>query len=83
MRKIERWHQTGKNRVLLENYFLPSDLARQIEAFFEHDNHQRYHESLENVTPVDAYSGRATAIIQRLEKIKNSLSPTHSVSQCI
>ena len=24
--KIERWHQTLKNRNLLENYFLPSDL---------------------------------------------------------
>jgi transposase InsO family protein len=25
--KIERWHQTLKNRVLLENYFLPGDLG--------------------------------------------------------
>ena len=24
--KIERWHQTMKNRVLLENYFLPGQL---------------------------------------------------------
>src|SRR5688572_31367758 len=31
--KIERWHQTLKNRILLENYFLPSDLETQIEAF--------------------------------------------------
>ena len=28
--KIERWHQTMKNRVLLENYYLPGDLERQI-----------------------------------------------------
>ncbi len=28
--KIERWHQTLKNRILLENYFLPGDLERQI-----------------------------------------------------
>ena len=34
--KIERWHQTLKNRVLLENYLLPADLERQIEAFIEH-----------------------------------------------
>ncbi|MBB5317960.1 hypothetical protein HDF09_002646 [Edaphobacter lichenicola] len=26
-----RWHQTLKNRVLLENYFIPGDLERQIE----------------------------------------------------
>jgi RNA-directed DNA polymerase len=24
--KIERWHQTLKNRILLDNYYLPSDL---------------------------------------------------------
>jgi transposase InsO family protein len=53
--KIERWHQTLKNRILLENYFLPGDLEAQIEAFVEHYNHQRYHESLRNVTPADAY----------------------------
>jgi len=23
--KIERWHQTLKNRILLENYYLPGD----------------------------------------------------------
>jgi hypothetical protein len=24
----ERWHQTLKNRILLENYFLPGDLEK-------------------------------------------------------
>ena len=38
--KIERWHQTLKNRILLENYFLPGDLTQQIEAFIEHYNHR-------------------------------------------
>jgi putative transposase len=68
--KIERWHQTLKNRILLENYFLPGDLEAQIEAFVEHYNHQRYHESLNNVTPADAYFGRAAAIIKQRERIK-------------
>ena len=31
--KVERWHQTLKNRILLEKYFLPRDLERQIAAF--------------------------------------------------
>jgi putative transposase len=31
--KIERWHQTLKNRILLENYYLPGDLEAQIETF--------------------------------------------------
>ena len=33
--KIKRWHQTLKNRILLENYYLPGDLDAQIEAFVE------------------------------------------------
>ena len=68
--KIERWHKTLKNRVLLENYFLPGDLEARIKAFVEHYNHQRYHESLNNVTPADAYFGRASAIIKRRKRIK-------------
>jgi len=68
--KIERWHQTLKNRILLENYFLPGDLEDQIEAFVEHYNNQRYHESLNNVTPADTYFGRAPAIIKQRERIK-------------
>jgi putative transposase len=68
--KIERWHQTMKNRILLENYFLPGDLEAQIAAFVEHYNHQRYHESLSNVTPADAYFGRAATILKQREKIK-------------
>ena len=40
--KIERWHQTLKNRILLENYFLPGDLNASIERFVSHYNHHRY-----------------------------------------
>ena len=68
--KIERWHQTLKNRILLEHYFLPGDLERQIENFVEYYNHERYHESLKNVTPADAYFGRAQLILNKRERIK-------------
>ena len=68
--KIERWHQTLKNRILLENYFLPGDLEAQIAAFVDHYNHQRYHESLKNVTPSDVYFGRDKAILKQRERIK-------------
>jgi putative transposase len=30
--KIERWHQTLKNRILLEHYYLPGDLERPLSA---------------------------------------------------
>ena len=55
--KIERWHQTLKNRVLLENYYLPGDLKASVGTFVEHYNHRRYHESLANLTPADVYFG--------------------------
>ena len=74
--KIERWHQTLKNRILLENYFLPGDLEAQIEAFVDHYNHQRYHESLSNVTPADVYFGRDKAILQQRERIKRKTLET-------
>ncbi len=68
--KIERWHQTMKNRVLLENYFLPGDLERQIGAFVDHYNNHRYHESLANLTPADVYNGRGAKILKMREEIK-------------
>ena len=68
--KIERWHQTLKNRILLENYYLPGDLEAQIDAFVGHYNHQRYHESLSNLTPADVYFGRGQTILLQRERIK-------------
>jgi putative transposase len=68
--KIERWHQTMKNRILLENYFLPGDLADRIGGFVEHYNYYRYHESIGNLTPADVYTGRGQAILERREAIK-------------
>ena len=68
--KIERWHQTMKNRILLENYYLPGNLEQQISAFVDHYNNHRYHESLNNVTPADVYFGRDKDILREREKIK-------------
>ena len=42
-----------KNRVLLEHYFLPGGLERQIKTFVEYYNSERYHESLGNLTPAE------------------------------
>jgi transposase InsO family protein len=70
--KIERWHQTLKNRILLENYFLPGDLKGQIGRFIHHYNHRRYHESLQNLTPADVYLGRGQTILEERERIKRN-----------
>ena len=68
--KIERWHQTLKNRILLNNYYLPRELEEQISAFVESYNNKRLHESLNNLTPADVYFGRAQAILEERERIK-------------
>jgi putative transposase len=68
--KIERWHQTLKNRILLNHYYLPRELEEQISAFVESYNNKRLHESLNNLTPADVYFGRGQAILKEREKIK-------------
>jgi putative transposase len=68
--KIERWHQTLKNRILLEHYYLPGDLERKVAAFVKRYNHARYHESLGNLTPADVYFGPAETILLERERIK-------------
>jgi hypothetical protein len=52
---MTRWHQALKNRILLENYYLPGDLENQIETFVADYNHRRYHESIDNLSPADVY----------------------------
>ena len=37
--------QSLKNRILLENCYVPGDLKAQIEAFVADYNHRCYHES--------------------------------------
>ena len=74
--KIERWHQTMKNRILLENYYLPGDLEAQIDAFVANYNHLRYHESIGNLTPADVYFGRGQIILMQRERIKRQTIQT-------
>src|ERR1700745_3898952 len=68
--KIERWNQRLKNRILLENYYLPGDLEAQIGTFVTDYNHRRYHESINNLTPADVYFGRGQTILLQRERIK-------------
>ena len=74
--KIERWHQTLKNRILLENYFFPDDLKAKIDAFVDYYNHQRYHESINNLTPADVYFGHGQSILKQRERIKRKTIET-------
>lgn len=62
--KIERWHQTMTNRVLLENDYPPGKFERQIGAFADHYYNHRYHESLANLTPAGVYLSRGARILK-------------------
>jgi len=68
--KIERYHRTMKNIIKLEHYYSPEELEEKISEFVDYYNNQRYHESLNNVTPADAYFGRDQEILKRRRKIK-------------
>jgi len=68
--KIERFHRTMKNIILLNHYYLPQELEAEIARFIEHYNYRRCHESLGNVTPADVYFGRREKILSERGKIK-------------
>lgn len=68
--KIERYHRSMKHIVNLQNYFLPGELETQIASFVDYYNHQRYHESLDNLTPADVYFGRTKEVLNRRAEIK-------------
>jgi hypothetical protein len=68
--KIERYHRSLKNVVKLRNYYLPWELEEEIGRFVHYYNHQRVHESLDNLTPADVYHGRAREIQTVRERLK-------------
>jgi putative transposase len=68
--KIERYHRSMKNIVNLQNYFLPTELETEIARFVNYYNYQRYHESLDNLTPADVYLGRAKEVLTKRDQIK-------------
>ena len=74
--KIERWHRSMKNQILLNHYYLPSELEEQFHRFVSYYNHNRYHESIDNLTPADVYYGRGEAILNLRERIKLNTNPS-------
>ena len=68
--KIERYHRSMKNQILLENYYLPGQLEQRLAEFVDYYNLRRYHESLNNLTPADVYRGRGQSILKRRDTIR-------------
>ena len=59
-----------KNVVKLDHYFAPEELEAALKKFVYRYNNERYHESLNNLTPADVYFGRGESILKEREKLK-------------
>ena len=70
--KTERWHRSMKNQILLNHYYLPSELQEHLQRFISYYNHERYHESLDNLTPADVFYGRDQDILEQRQQIKHN-----------
>lgn len=68
--KIERYHRSMKSIVKLDTFYFPWELEQAIANFVAYYNHQRYHESLDNLTPADVYFGRAEEVLTQRQIIK-------------
>jgi len=68
--KIERYHRTMKNVVKLQHYYFPWELEAALRDFVAYYNNERYHESLDNVTPADVYFDRHYEVLTKRAKIK-------------
>jgi len=68
--KIERYHRSMKNLILLDHYYSPSELEERIREWVDYYNLHRYHEAIDNVTPNDKYFGRDKEILKNRMKIK-------------
>ena len=69
-RAAERWHQTQKNRILLENHIFEGELGAAIAAFIGNYINHCYHESIGNLTPADVCFGRGVTILAESRRIK-------------
>jgi len=61
-----------KNQILLNNYYLPGELQEHLQHFVSYYNHERYHESLDNLTPADVFYGRGEEILEQRQWIKQN-----------
>ena len=68
--KIERYHRSMKNLLLLDNYYSPTQLQARISEWVDHYNNERYHEAIDNVTPSDRFFGRDKEILEQRQRTK-------------
>ena len=84
--KIERYHRSMKNIIKLQHYYLPGELEYEIDQFVGYYNNERYHESLNNITPADMYNGKDKQIQSKRDRIKREtmkLRRFHNLNQYV
>ena len=68
--KIERYHRSMKNLILLDHYYSPSELEERIREWVDYYNNHRYHEAINNVTPSDRFYGKDKEILKQRQRTK-------------
>jgi hypothetical protein len=59
-----------KSVVKLQNYYTPTELRQAIVSWVDYYNNERFHESLDNVTPADVYFDRREEILKEKNELK-------------
>ena len=59
-----------KGVAKLQQYYFPAELDAALKDFVAYYNNERYHESLDNLTPADVYFDRQYELLSERSKIK-------------
>ena len=59
-----------KNVIKLQNYYFPWELEQAIAQSVQYYNYDRYHDSLQNVTPADVFYGKEKEVLKKQNRLK-------------